>query len=137
VTENDVRGVVNGSGVLYVTNTLTMKSNSWVCGTADCGLSWDPNAEPPHLLFIYAGIHDPAADSIIIQSDAKFQGGLYAVGGLKVENNGFVHGPAVADQTEAQNGADFNPWPWFVELPDGVESGIAPKLRLKPGSWRG
>lgn len=134
-TANTKRGVVNGSGSIYVTNKIVLQSNSWLCGVADCGLSWDPNMDPPHLLFLYAGYDQHPA--IEVKSDSKFQGGLYAVGGIKVSNNGYVHGPAVADQVEAENGADFNPWPWFVELPAGAEGSGPPTLRLRPGSWRG
>jgi Tfp pilus assembly protein PilX len=131
---NNRRAVVNGEGVIYVNNKIVMESSSWLCGVPDCGLSWNPNVDPPHLLFLYAGYN--AHPAIEVKSDAKFQGGLYAVGGLKVSNNGYVHGPAIADYVEAENGADFNPWPWFVQLPDGVGGG-SDVLRLKPGSWRG
>ena len=115
-------------------NKIVIESNSWLCGTADCGLSWERNLDSPHLLFLIAG--HAGHPAIEVKSDAKFQGGLYAVGGLKVSNHGLVLGPAIADHVEAENGADFNQWPWLTSLPDGAPSDRTPSLTLKPGSWR-
>jgi hypothetical protein len=38
---------------------------------------------------------------------------------------------------EAENGADFNPWPWFTDLPDGAPSNGAATVTLKLGTWQG
>jgi hypothetical protein len=133
---SSTRAVVEGEGVIYANNKIVIQNNTWLCGVADCGDSWNPNSEPKHVLFLIAGYSGVPA--IEIKSDAKLQGGLYAVGGLKVSNGAMVHGPAIANELDAENLADFNPWPWFVDLPDGAPSDGAAltTLTLRRGSWR-
>jgi hypothetical protein len=134
-TSNSRKAVVNGEGTIYANNKIVIQNNTWLCGTVDCGTSWSPNAEPKHVLFLVAGydLH-PAID---VKSDSKFQGGLYSVGGTKISNGAMVHGPVVANELEAENGADFNPWPWFTDLPDGAPSNGVATVTLKTGTWRG
>jgi hypothetical protein len=132
---NSRKAVVNGEGTLYANNRIIIQNNVWLCGTSDCGSSWSPNAEPKHVLFLVAG--SSSVPALEIKSDAKFQGGLYSVGGTKISNGAMVHGPVVANELEAENGADFNPWPWFTDLPDGAPSTGATTMTLKQGTWRG
>lgn len=131
------QAVVNGEGVIYANNKIVIQNNTWLCGVADCGDSWNPNSEPKHVLFLISGYS--GHPSFEIKADAKLQGGIYAVGGLKVSNGAMVHGPAIANELEAENLADFNPWPWFTSLPDGAPSNGAAvtMLTLRQGSWRG
>ena len=126
-------GIVNGSGQIYANNKIVFENLVSVCGVTDCGPSWDPNSVPPHLLFLYAG--HTGNPSLEVQNSARFQGGLFANGGMTIGNSAMVHGPVMADQLNAQNSADFNPWPWFATLPDGVP-GTTKALRFKPGTWR-
>jgi hypothetical protein len=137
VPSSNRQAIVNGEGVIYANNKITLQNKTWICGLADCGLSWNPNDNPKHVLFLIAGYSGNPA--IEVKTEAKFQGGLYAAGGMKVSNGAMVHGPAIANELEAENFADFNPWPWFIDLPDGAPSSGAAltTLTLRRGSWRG
>jgi hypothetical protein len=132
---NARKAVVNGEGTIYANSKIVIQNNVWICGVSDCGSSWSPDAEPKHVLFLVAG--SASIPALEVKSDAKFQGGLYSVGGTKISNGAMVHGPVVANELEAENGADFNPWPWFTDLPDGAPSTGATTMTLKQGSWRG
>jgi hypothetical protein len=128
--------LVNGEGTVYANNKITLQNNTHICGVAACAESWDPNSDPPHLLVLVAGYSGvPAME---VKSEAKYQGGLYAVGGMKVSNGAMVHGPALSNEMEAENGAEFRPWPWFTSVPEGAPSNGASftTLTLKQGSWR-
>jgi hypothetical protein len=128
--------VVNGEGTIYVNNKIVIRTAAKICGVADCGSSWSPNAEPKHVLFLIAGFSGHPA--IELQSGTSaFQGGLYSVGGTKIVNGAMMHGPIVANELEAENSADFNPWPWFIDIPDGAPSNGASTVTLKHGTWRG
>jgi hypothetical protein len=136
VPSQNRHAVVNGEGTIYANNRIVIGNDTRICGVADCGHSWSPNMEPPHTLFFVAGYSGHPA--IELKSyGAKFQGGLYAVGGVKVQNGASMHGPVIADQLEAENSADFDPWPWFTDLPDGAPSSGGTTVSLKPGTWRG
>jgi hypothetical protein len=142
--DGDVRiaqtnGVVDGSGWIYATRRITIEQQATLCGVPDCGSSWDPNMEPAHLVFLVSGHTGSGTNNwaVEVQNSAKFQGGLYATGGMFIGQSGMVHGPAVADQFEAHNTADFNPWPWLAILPDGAPATSATVFRMNPGSWRG
>ena len=89
---------------------------------------------PPRLLFLFAG-HSGNA-SLEVQNSASFQGALYANGDMTIGNSALVHGPMLTNALHTANTADFSPWPWFTNVPDGLP-GVAGVLRLKPGSWRG
>jgi hypothetical protein len=127
-------GVVNGMGMIYANNKIVFENNVSLCGVPDCGPSWNPNVDPPHLLFLFAGY--TGNPSLELQNSAKLQGALYANGGMTIGNSAMVHGPVLANELQAQNNSDFNPWPWFTDVPDGLP-GTAFVFRLKPGSWRG
>lgn len=136
VPSQNRQAVVSGEGTIYANNKIVLQNDTTICGVADCGLSWSPNMEPPRLLFLVAGYAGHPA--IELKSyGAKFQGGLYAVGGVKIQNGASMHGPVIADQPEAENSADFDPWPWFTDIPDGAPSNGGTVVKLKPGSWRG
>jgi hypothetical protein len=132
-------GVVNGSGWVYASGTITLEQHVSLCGVPDCGLSWDPNMEPPHLIFLAAGHTGTGTNnwSVEVQNSAKFQGGLFANGGMFIGQSAMVHGPAIADQLAANNTSDFNPWPWLAGLPDGAPTNTVFTFRMRLGSWRG
>jgi hypothetical protein len=127
-------GVVSGTGMIYANNKIVFENLVSLCGVPDCGPSWNPNTTPPSLLFLFAG--HSGNPSVELQNSSKFQGALYANGGMTIGNFAMLHGPALANELQAQNNSDFNPWPWFTDVPDGLP-GTAWVFRLKPGSWRG
>ncbi len=88
---------------------MVLENGSRLCGSADCGRDWDPTWNLAELVTLVAG--HAGHPAIEVKSGAKLQGGLYAVGGLKVSNDSLVHGLVTVDELEAENGADFSPWP--------------------------
>ena len=134
--DGDIRHVGNavyqGRGTIYASGRITMSINATLCGIAGCSSSWD--AYNNVLLFISgAGL---ASDTwgITMSNNSVFQGALYAVKGIYIDNNARQWGPMIADTIYVDNNADQ--YKALVRLPEGAP-GIEQTVQPVVGGWRG
>jgi Tfp pilus assembly protein PilX len=133
VMSSNQEGTYNGTATIYVAKKVNFANYTELCALPDCPMSgWDPNTE---ILFISTAAADVPAFEL--NNFAKFQGGVYAVGGFKLQNNGEMHGPVVAGVVDVLNNGMPASWPPLTSLPDGVPSNVGKAAILVPGSWRG
>jgi Tfp pilus assembly protein PilX len=126
-------GTYNGDATIYVAKKVSFSNYTELCALPGCPTSgWDPNTEM--LLIATAAADVPAFE---ISNFAKFQGGAYAVGGFKLQNNGEMHGPVMAGVVDVQNNGMPASWPPLTSLSDGAPSNVGRTAILVPGSWRG
>jgi Tfp pilus assembly protein PilX len=135
ILQNDQAGTYTGKGTVYVAKKGIMKNHSELCAVSACNTSgWDPNTR---LLTLVIGASDVPAFEL--DNHAKLQGAVYVVGGFKIQNHGFMHGPVIAESIESLNHGFPADWPDLTGLNNGMPangSGTA-TVSLVPGSWRG
>jgi Tfp pilus assembly protein PilX len=108
--------VYTGQGVIYVSKKIKIANSREICGVASCNTStWDPNT---NLLVLISGATDVPA--VEIDNSAKFQGGIYAVGGFKLQNSAMMQGPVIADVVDVQNNGLAATWPALTGLFEGL-----------------
>jgi Tfp pilus assembly protein PilX len=133
IMSSNQEGTYNGTATIYVAKKVNFANYTELCALTNCPTSgWDPNTE---ILFISTAAADVPAFEI--NNFAKFQGGVYAVGGFKLQNNGEMHGPVVAGVVDVLNNGMPASWPPLTSLPDGVPSNVGRTAIYVPGSWRG
>lgn len=132
--ENDQAGTYTGKGTIYVAGKGIMKNHAELCAVSACNTStWDPNTR---LLTLVIGASDVPAFEI--DNHARLQGAVYVVGGFRIQNHGFMHGPVVAEAIESLNHGFPADWPDLAALNLGMPAnGNTATVSLVPGSWRG
>jgi Tfp pilus assembly protein PilX len=110
--------VYTGKGNIYVSKKIKMDNSRQICAVASCNTStWNPNT---NFLLLVSGASDIPA--IEMNSSARFQGGMYAVGGFKLQNSAMMQGPVIANVVDVQNSGFSATWPPLTELNDGMPS---------------
>jgi hypothetical protein len=114
----------NGQSTLYLSGTFTVNSNSKLCGGVsgtECAFAaWDPNSE---MLTIVAGGTGGAAgvgNSIKIDNNSQFQGGLFGTGAVEFFNNARSDGPIVGSTVKFNNNVQNDTFPTITEVPAGM-----------------
>jgi hypothetical protein len=126
--------VYSGKGSIYVSKKIKIANSRKICGVSACNPStWNPNTN--FLLLVSGATEVPAVE---IQDSAIFQGGVYAVGGFKLQNTAIMQGPVIADVIDVQNNGFSNTWPALTELNDGMPTNVPPEhtVELLP-DWSG
>lgn len=114
----------NGQSTLYLSGPFTVNNGSKMCGSvsgSDCAFaSWDPNSEM--LTIVADGIGGLAGtgNSIIIDNNSQFQGGLFGTGAVEFLNNARSDGPIVGSTVKFNNNVQNDTFPTIVEVPAGM-----------------
>jgi hypothetical protein len=133
IMSSNQEGVYDGTATIYVAGKINFSNYTELCALPDCPTSgWNPNTE---ILYLTTGAADVPAFEI--NNFAKFQGGAYAVGGFKLQNNGEMHGPVIAGVVDVLNNGMPASWPPLTSLPEGAPSNVGKKPTYVSGSWRG
>jgi hypothetical protein len=111
------------TGALYTSGTFRLHQvrlcANWSATT--CDANW--NGIGPMLLVASSGSTNFAGCaqcSILLESSAGFQGALYAVNNIGLQNSSLVQGPMVAEAEIIANGFTFYPIPRFAQVPFGT-----------------
>ena len=124
-----------GRATIYTYGTITLKGSQKICGLLVSGncdyTNWDP--ETNMLIFASGSSADPA---ITLDQSMQFQGGLYAVGGIKVTSSVKAQGPMIGGSLSYASSAVSYMIP-FTNLPPGAPgaSGITGVTPIS-GTWR-
>lgn len=114
----------NGQSTLYLSGGFTVNNGSKLCGGvsgSDCAFAaWDPNTEM--LTIVAGGIGGLAGvgNSIKIDNNSQFQGGLFGTGAVEFLNNARSDGPIVGSTVKFNNNVQNDTFPTIVEVPAGM-----------------
>jgi hypothetical protein len=117
----------NGQATLYLSGTFLATGSlcGSVSGSSCVFSSWNPNSE---MLTIVAngngGQVDPG-NSIQIDNNYSYQGGLYATNAVEFGNNVNVGGPVVGSEIVLSNNLTTNSFPIIETVPVGMPSNKA------------
>jgi hypothetical protein len=114
----------DGQSTLYLSGPFTLNNGSKMCGGvsgSDCAFAaWDPNTE---MLTIVAGGTGGLAgvgNSIKIDNNGQFQGGLFGTAAVEFSNNARSDGPIVGSTVKFNNNVQNDTFPTITEVPAGM-----------------
>jgi len=114
----------NGQATVYLSGTFLMNNSSKLCGGisgSNCDFStWNPNTEMLTVVADGSGGQAGTGNSIKIDNNSEFQGGLFATWNLEFSNNAKSDGPMVADQIILANNVTTDSFPTITTVPVGM-----------------
>jgi Tfp pilus assembly protein PilX len=123
---NSAMNGYNGQATLYLSGTLRLtgslcgKVSGSVCDTA----GWNPDREMLMIVANGNGGQINTGDSIFMDNNNSYQGGLYGVNAVEFGNNASVDGPIVGSQIILANNLITNSFPTISEVPSGMPSNM-------------
>jgi hypothetical protein len=117
----------NGQATLYLSGTF--RATGSLCGSvsgSNCAFpSWNPNSEMLTIVANGNGGQVNPGDSIQIDNNFSYQGGLFATNAVEFGNNVNVGGPVVGSQILLSNNLTTNSFPIIETVPVGMPSNNA------------
>jgi len=117
----------NGQATLYLTGTF--RATGSVCGSvsgSSCAFStWNPNTEMLTIVAEGDGGQVNPGNSIQVDNNFSYQGGLFATHAVEFGNNVNVDGPVVGSQIVLSNNLTTNDFPIIETVPVGMPSNDA------------
>ena len=117
----------NGQATLYLTGTF--RATGSLCGSVSgstCAFaSWNPNTEMLTIVAEGSGGQVNPGDSILVDNNFSYQGGLFATQVIEFGNNVNVDGPVVGSQILLSNNLTTNDFPIIDTVPVGMPSNDA------------
>jgi hypothetical protein len=114
----------NGQGTLYLSGTLRVTGS--LCATvsgSSCNFAgWNPDADLLMIVANGSGGQVNTGDSIQIDNNYSYQGGLYGTNIDEFGNNVTVDGPIVGSQILLSNNLTTNSFPTISTVPVGMPS---------------
>jgi hypothetical protein len=126
----------NGQGTLYLSGTLLIWNGSKLCGGISGGVcdfaAWNPNTEM--LTFVADGNGGQAGtgNSILVDNNAQFQGGLFATANVQFSNNARSDGPIVGSAIIFSNNVQNDQFPTITSVPAGMPGNPAVYAQPNP-----
>ena len=121
---NGVVNSYNGQATLYLSGTF--RATGSVCGSvveSACSFStWNPNSEMLTIVADGNGGQVNPGDSILVDNNHSFQGGLFATNAVEFGNNVRVGGPVVGSQILLSNNLITYDYPVITTVPAGMPS---------------
>ena len=119
-----------GRATIYSSGKVTFANNATLCGVSGCTSSWDTSN---NVLMLVAG-SSTDTNGVLLSNNSVFQGALYAVNNVFIDNNAAQWGPVVARSIYVDNNADQ--YKALVRLPPGAP-GIDMTVQAVAAGWRG
>ena len=121
---NGMLNQYNGQSTLYLSGTFLMNNTSKLCGGVsgtECAFSaWDPNSEMLTIIAEGTGGDAGVGNSIKIDNNGQFQGGLFGQGAVEFSNNARSDGPIVGSTVKFNNNVLNDSFPMITEVPAGM-----------------
>jgi hypothetical protein len=114
----------NGQATIYLSGTLLIGNGSKLCGGisgSDCDFAaWNPNTEM--LTFVVNGNGGQAetGNSILMDNNGEFQGGLFATNAVDFRNNSRSDGPIIGSTVKFNNNVQNDQFPTITVVPVGM-----------------
>jgi len=117
----------NGQATLYLSGTF--RATGSLCGSVSgsaCAFpSWNPNSEMLTIVANGNGGQVNPGDSILVDNNYSYQGGLFATNAVEFGNTVNVGGPVVGSQILLSNNLTTNSFPIIDTVPVGMPSNDA------------
>ena len=114
----------NGQGTLYLSGAFTMNNGSKLCGGvsgSNCDFAaWDPNSEMLTIVAGGTGGQAGVGNSIKIDNNGQFQGGLFGTEAVEFSNNARSDGPIVGSTVKFNNNVQNDQFPTITIVPVGM-----------------
>jgi hypothetical protein len=131
---NSVVNSYNGYGTIYLTGTFRITGS--MCAAISAGAcdfaGWNPDKD---LLMVVAngnGGQVNPGDSILMDNNNSYQGGLYGTNAVEFGNNDNVDGPIVGSSIVLSNNLTTNAFPLINVVPVGMPSNAAVYAQPNP-----
>jgi hypothetical protein len=114
----------NGQATLYLSGTFLVNNSSKLCGGisgSNCDFAaWNPNTEM--LTIVADGIAGQAGtnNSIKVDNNGQFQGGLFGTNVVEFSNNARSDGPIVGSTINFNNNVQNDQFPTITVVPSGM-----------------
>ena len=131
---NSAMNSYNGQATLYLSGTLRLTGSlcGKVSGSACDTVGWNPDYEMLMVVANGNGSQVNPGDSIQMDNNFSYQGGLYGVNAVEFGNNDSVDGPIVGSQIILANNLTTNSFPTITEVPSGMPSNNAVYAQPNP-----
>jgi hypothetical protein len=121
---NGALNTYDGQAAIYLTGTFRI--SGYMCASvsgSDCDFpSWNPNFDMLMIVANGSGGQVNPGDSIQMDNNFSYQGGLYGTNAVEFGNNGKVDGPIVGSQILLSNNLTTNSFPTISVVPVGMPS---------------
>ena len=124
----------NGQATIYLSGTLLIEGK--LCGGvsgSNCDFAaWNPNTEM--LTFVANGNGGQAGtgNSILVNNNSQFQGGLFATANVEYSNNSRSDGPIVGSTIKFSNNVQNDSFPTITTVPAGMPGNPAVYAQPNP-----
>jgi hypothetical protein len=124
----------NGQATIYLSGTLLIEGK--LCGGvsgSNCDFAaWNPNTEM--LTFVANGSGGQAGteNSILVNNNSQFQGGLFATANVEYSNNSRSDGPIVGSTITFSNNVQNDSFPTITTVPAGMPGNPAVYAQPNP-----
>lgn len=121
---NGALNMYNGQSTLYLSGVFYINNNSKLCGGvsgSQCAFaSWDPNKELLTVVADGSGGGAGVGNSILVDNNAQFQGGLFGTYDVEFTNNARSDGPIVGRTVKLSNNVQNDQFPSITVVPVGM-----------------
>ena len=112
----------NGQATLYLSGTFLVSGK--LCGGvsgADCDFAaWNPNSEMLTVVADGNGGGAGTGNSILVDNNSQFQGGLFGMSAVEFTNNSRSDGPIVGSTVKLANNVQVHQFPTVTVVPVGM-----------------
>ena len=131
---NGALNTYNGQAAIYLSGTFYL--NGMLCGGVSGGscnfASWNPNTEMLMIVANGSGGQVPPADSIRLENNSQFEGGLFGTGNVEFGNNAFSDGPVMGSEIILSNNVTTHAFPTITTVPVGMPANPAVYAQPNP-----
>jgi hypothetical protein len=131
---NGALNTYNGQATLYLSGTF--RATGSLCGAVSgsaCSYSgWNPNSELLTIVANGSGGQVNSGDSIQVDNNYSFQGGLFGTNAVEFGNNVNIGGPVVGSYIILSNNLTTNDFPYITTVPVGMPSNPAVYAQPNP-----
>jgi len=106
----------DGRATIYASGQIRIKNRADLCGVPACDATWDPRVD---LIVFVAGslVSDTTSNSLSgdVGNHVNFQGAIFAVNDLEIDNNTTVWGPLITRSATISNSATLHAPPFPID----------------------
>ena len=124
----------NGQATIYLSGTFLL--NGSLCGGITGGAcdfnAWNPNTEMLTIVADGSGGQAGTGNSILVDNNSSFQGGLFATEAVSFDNNSKSDGPIVGSHVVMANNMTSDSFPTITVVPVGMPGNPAVYAQPNP-----
>lgn len=114
----------NGQATIYLSGTFLIGNGAKLCGGvsgSNCDFTnWNPNSEMLTIVADGTGGQAETGNSILMDNNGQFQGGLFGTNAIEFRNNSRSDGPIVGSTVKFNNNVQNDQFPTITVVPVGM-----------------